>query len=274
VHALANYLKGARDNERGIYLKGRSCGAGIAINCLYQLFYYDPVYFEGTAIKSKEDAEKIVNAVNRGALELTVPLLSLKKTKIIDTASNIGGYGIAAATVGALFYTMGAAALPPVGLVSASYAAYKLIWTVGESLKKVSTYSSNKYLVPTISNQHYDPEHIAPIDAVPFLKNCIKCPVLLHFCKNDGVLANPDEDTVKVYECLREGNETNTYILITDDDGHNNAPLNGQYARFHSKFEDMVYHFDGVITENRPTVAELIKQIFGPSIFDYTFRRK
>jgi hypothetical protein len=274
VHALANYLKGAGDNGRRIYLKGRSCGAGIVINCLYQLLYYDPVYFEGTAIKSKEDAQAIIDGINRGALELTVPLLSLKKVKVIDTASNFGGYSTAAVGVGALFYMMGAAVLPPVGLVSAGYASYKLVSAVGSRLQNLSACSSNEYIVPAISGQHYDPSHIAPIDAVSSLQDRVKCPVLLHFCKNDGVVANPDEDTIEVYKSLRQGNENNTYIILTDDDSHNYAPHNSQYQQFHRKFADMVYGYGPKIAENQPSVQELGQQIFGVSIFDYKFKRK
>ena len=271
VHVLANYLKKKIDEGYdAIYLRGRSCGAGIAINCLEKLINYDAIYFKDTAITSQQDAQKIINAINSGALELTVPLLSIKKTKIIDTVSNIGGYGIATVGAGALFYAAGMAALPPVGLVSACYVAY----TVGSSLKGLSVCSSDERLVPIISGQHYDSEHIKPIDAVEYLRRYIKCSVLLHFCKNDGVLTSPDEDTIKVYECFRQGNENNTYIIVTDDDTHNKSPYDSQYQQLSRQFRKMVYYGDPKVSGNRPTVQELRQQIFGPSIFDYTFRRK
>lgn len=277
VICLAEYLNfkvNAEGYER-IHLSGRSCGAGTAIVCLLKLKKYNPAYFQGTSIQSKQDAQKIIDAINNGALELTVPFLSIKKAIVVDTSTTIGGYGFAAAAVGTAFCLTGAATLPAVGLASAVYGSYQLIQAVGSITKNLSVGSVDEYVVPAISHQHYDSTHIKPIDAVKYLKNIIKCPTLLHFCKNDGVLANPDEDTIAVYESLRMGNEENTYIILTDDDAHNYSPSNGQYKTLHNKFKAMVYgQRSDDISEYQPTVEQLRHMIF-PSIWrNLSFKKK
>jgi hypothetical protein len=267
VICLTNYLH-HKVNKKGynkIYLLASSCGAGIAINCLYKLIHYNDDYFQGTSIQSKQDAQKIIDAINNGAIDITVPFLSIKKAKIVDTSTTIGGYGLASAGVGALLYITGTATLPVIGLPLVLYGSYQLINTVGDLSKSTSTSCIDDYIVPAISNQHYDSEHIKPIDAVAFLKNIIKCPVLLHFCKKDGVLANPDEDTITVYESFRMGNEHNT--------SHNNSPDNCQYKQLQKQFKDMVRGRGPHISECQPTVQTLRDMIF-PSLWNLKLRKK
>ncbi|HTM06714.1 MAG TPA: hypothetical protein VL201_05765 [Patescibacteria group bacterium] len=97
VIILANWLQTncIKQGYNAIYLQARSCGAGTAINCLYKLIHYDqdPKYFENSEIKSPKDAQEIIQAINNGALEFTVPFLDLRKANVLIIASQVGGYG-------------------------------------------------------------------------------------------------------------------------------------------------------------------------------------
>ena len=88
----------------------------------------------------------------------------------------------------------------------------------------------NYIAMPAITSLNYNPFHTEPIDAVERLRGLIKCPVLLRFCKQDGVLENPDEDSVHFYAALREGNEKKTHVIITRDGGHNSNSAELKHA--------------------------------------------
>ncbi len=102
VIALANHLfdQVITNKQEKVVLIGRSTGAGTAENLLALLINYDQnkSYFAGSKIRSQADADKIINAINKGGFVSTAPLLSLRKTKAVDTPS---GY-LAAATIAGL----------------------------------------------------------------------------------------------------------------------------------------------------------------------------
>src|SRR5260221_596665 len=83
VHTLVNDLheKAQKEDCESIRLVGRSCGAGTAINSLAKLAHYDENkdYFEGSDIRSKDDADKIMQKINNGAFIATAPFLHVRK---------------------------------------------------------------------------------------------------------------------------------------------------------------------------------------------------
>ncbi len=95
---------------------------------------------------------------------------------------------------------------------------------------------------------------------------------MLHFCKQDGVLMNPDEDSVQFYAALRDGNEGRTHVIITSDGGHNDWSDQLTEAEWHwqslyniplqsSEYESH-YDLDSVMKFQTPTVEEFRSQIF------------
>jgi len=223
VHTLADYLKDKVDaRHNAIDIEGRSCGAGIAINTLYHLIHYDETYFEGSSIASQEDAQKVVAAIQNGSLDFTVPFLSLKKAKAVSVASDIAGKTTLAGLClyggmkSGLFDEWKGVGVVAVGGLLAHRFAGKIF--------KASYASSIDHGVHYATGRHYDPSHIKPLDALVHLKGKIKCPVLLHQCMNDGVLVNPDADTVKLYDAMRHENETQSHIVLSNDEGWHNYP--------------------------------------------------
>ena len=183
-------------------------------------------------IQSNEDAECILDAVNKGSLELTVPLLSLKKTKVVANLSGTLGYwfkGLFATIIDGTMYC--------------------------------------------VTRGNYNPFHIKPISAVKNLRGKIKCPVLIHQCTQDGVLKNPDADTVKLYDALREGNEDQTHIILSKNDGGWHNALSIQHVAVQNKFreqygieQNLVYkHIQddkNLFARTQPSIDQLWAQIF------------
>jgi len=245
VHTLANYLKKKIDEGYlAIHLEARSCGAGTAINCLAKLAHYnqDPRYFDGTAIKSKADADAIVNAINNGSLHLTVPFLGVKKAIAIAIPSACLGYtSILAAGGAAYHWGVFDRALTAMGVTSTPARALTAIATSIAASYALSSGAKNFWaalidttVLPCITRFHYNPFHIKPLKAAQKLKGHIKCPTLIHCCKQDGVLESPDEDTVQFYAALRTSNKERTHIYLSEPgDGWHNAPSAG-----HRKVEE------------------------------------
>jgi hypothetical protein len=259
VLILATWLKEQCIDQQynAIYLTARSCGAGTAINCLYKLLYYDnyPNYFQGSAIKSKEDADAIITAINNGALEFTVPFLGLGKANALIIPSLIGGYGVTFFILFFVWYKMQIKF--STGL---AYSCLAAVYYVGKNLAMgVSVPTSEHYIVPATTHYNYDPSHITPLDALAHLPGKIKCPVLIHFSKYDGVLQNQESDIVAMYNAFRTGNEENTYILYANDDWHNE--LGDQYSALRTAFTYMVLYNGPKINGYKSTIEELRRNI-------------
>lgn len=207
---------------------GRSNGGGVLINCLYFLNHYNnhQDYFQDTDI-TEDDAKGILKAINNGSIHITVPLLSLRNTLLITRLSTLGGYSASII----LFYYANKTFGYKVKLIF----LLCLIYAMSKVLTPISVTSSDDCIVPRITHYSYDPLHIKPIDAVVFLEQKIKCPLLLHVSKYDGVLKGPNQDTVTVFKHLRKDNEANTFIIVTDDDSHNQ--LGRQYNTMKNKFD-------------------------------------
>lgn len=264
VHTLANHLYDTvQSGNESIVLVGRSCGAGTALNCLEKLANYNDnsAYFNGSKINSQEHAQKIIAAINNGAFVATAPFLSLKKANAVAVPSAIvSGLTFTAATTAAYYYGSDMVANDPevakLSLMGTGLLAYCLM---GDCVKNMVASGIIKTIVPLISNGHFDPSHQEPLDAVEGLRGKLTCPILLHFNAQDGVLENPDYDTVKVYDPL--ANE-NAHIIITNDSSHNGVSkqFRGALGDFKEKYFDRNNATD--LSETQPTINELKKKIY------------
>ncbi len=275
VHELANHLyERVEEGHDAIALVGYSCGAGTGLNGLAALLNYDPDYFKGTKITSKAEADKIIAAINNGALVDTGTFLSLDKYKPVSTASTYLSHAtLAAGTLAA--WSICSSALEGktsqsninlASLISAS-AVYMLF---GDQLKK--SYSSGiKYeIAPRVTNYNFDPHHPEPINEVEKLRGKITCPILLHFHKNDGVLENPDHDTIKIYDALKG---EKTHIIITDDGSHKKQSQ--QFIDELHKFNEKYFKCKDLdLKYTQPTVDELKKQIYPADKLSLASRNK
>lgn len=284
VHELANYLKDKLDEGNDtIDLEGRSCGAGTVINCLDKLINYDqnPDYFATTKIISKSCADEIIAAINRGSIDLTVPFLSLKKAKAVSipsgylsTTSIVAACGVAhcRGMFGQLLEKMHYNSTSLKNLAVALATGVVAHYTLGSIVKNSWATVIDGVIMPCISRFNYDPFHAKPLDSVERLRGHITCPLLLHVCKNDRVLENPDEDTVKLYDALRTGNESKTHIVLSEPtDGWHNAPsfkyLQSKKA-FNTKYglhgEQCNDKNNNTLLDTQPTPEELRLKICSP----------
>jgi len=87
------------------------------------------------------------------------------------------------------------------------------------------------------------------------LTNFFKCPVLIHCCMHDEALENPDKDTIALYECFYQGNEHNTFIVLSDDGAYNRPSK--EYKRIHNLFR-------GSFVGNQEGAADLKKHNLTP----------
>ena len=262
VIILANWLQKncIEQGYNAIYLQARSCGAGTAINCLYKLIHYDedPQYFEGSEIKSLKDAQAIIQAINNGALEFTVPFLDLRKANVLIIASQVGGYGATFFIILAVWHKMQMRI--PRGLLAFGFLVVS--FCLGKALSSnVSAPISDHKIVSSVTHGNYDASHIRPIEALEGLGGHIKCPVLIHFSRYDGVLQNTVNDIISMYNAFKTGNKKNTYILYADDDSHNE--FGNQYATLRKKFQNMIFQNGRKIEGYQPTVQKL-KRIINP----------
>lgn len=285
VHALANHLK-EKLNEGyiAIDLEAKSIGAGTAINCLDKLIHYDqnPGYFNGTNITSKADADAIIAAINNGSLDLTTPALSLKKVNMVAIPSKCLGYtSITAACYTAYRWGLFDTVLNMMGInptitknIAAALTTCAANYALGSTAKSVWATFIDTFIVPPVTGFNYNPFHTKPIDAVENLRGKIKCPTLIHYCKQDGVIENPDESTVEVYDALRTGNEGQTHIYLSEPgDGHHNWESAGHYRvqrEFKHKYEiksDPIFNQISFLTKTKtqPSLEELRKTIFNPA---------
>jgi len=224
VHVLANelYNRVIKDNKERIILVGRCVGAGIALNCLKSLVTFDENkdYFAGSLVKSREDAQAIIAAINKGAFIASVPLLSLERYNAV---------AVPGSALTALTYTAGSLALmnsgadkilhdvepdmqPAVGLAGVALASVS-----GGYLKEFYTKMIAKFIVPLISRFNYDSNHEQPIDRIEVLKGKITAPVLLHFLEKDEVIQWLNDDLRRLCDTF---SGKNAYLLTTNDVGH------------------------------------------------------
>ena len=246
VNVLAEYLYDivSAGWER-IYLHGLSMGAGTGINFLYALVNYknNPTYFNETGIKNQDDVSRIITSIQNGGIELTVPCLSTKKTNAVAISSRILGYITITGICGLLYFfslrhRLSSYVIPQAKLPIFLLSTFIINYILRSSAKNSYSFLIDRFIIPRISHFHYDPKHIKPIDAMQGLRNVFKCPVLIHCSMQDGVLENPDKDTVALYECFYEGNEKNTFIVLSKDGSHNEASQ--EYMKVQREFKEFV----------------------------------
>lgn len=276
VHTLANDLHEIAQKEdcESIRLVGRSCGAGTALNCLAKLANYDKnsEYFNGSGISSKGDADKIMQKINKGAFVATAPFLHVRKANGIAIPSKIlAGASVAGATAAACYYgpSLCKNSVDPEvakwGFLSAGLATY---YAFGDCIKKMYEQGIVNWIVPSVTNGHFDPRHDTPLQSVEQLRGKLTCPKLLHFNAQDWVFENPDEDTIKVYDALKDDK---THIIITDDAWHNSRShqFAAELKKFNQKYlkdqNDMQVNIDMQVTQ--PTVKDLRRQIHAQQSF-------
>lgn len=254
-----------------IVLIGRSCGAGIVLNSLKALVRNDKERFE-KIFDSKEYVERfnfenIIKSINKGGLILNVPLLHLRKANSIIISSDM-----MAMVTTSVISKIGMYCLKKIfsinqhiGFMDTKFSlfgfgmgVYFLLrnW-LKENYMNVIIYK----ILPIISK--FDPKHEAPIEGIEKLKEIFTCPILLHFCENDGVLVDPDDDTIKLYENL-QGDRT--HIIITEEDDHNTqseATLL-KFQEFQKRYLDKEPKKDelkDVLEDTQPTIDELRNRI-------------
>ena len=265
VHTLANHLLNkVNEGKDAIILVDFSMGGRISTNCLVPLINQDLSYFEGSSIKTKEDVDRIIAAINNGARIQSAPCYSLRQTKTIQSASNFFTTATVAAGTG-LVYWLGTNALSDtlsprsqkigwLGIGAGTYA------TLGTSLKNIYASAIIRFILPQLTNGHFDPNHPEPIDQVEHLRGKLTCPTLLHFHKEDGILNNPNEDTIKIYDALKNDK---THIIITDDAWHNSGSqqFKAELIAFGNRYLDLNGEHKAQ-KNTQPTVEELRKEIF------------
>lgn len=281
VHTLANHLhkKIVQDKNNSLVLIGRSCGAGTAFNCLAKLTDYDAKYFEGSAIKNKEEAEEIIAALNNGALINVVPFLSLRKANAVAIPSNwIAGLAVAVSTLAAYRLKGSSFMSEHVGLAGTKFgffaigaAAYSMF---ADLLKKICASGIVRWIVPMVTGYKFDPHHVEPIQSIELLRGKLTCPILLQCCGNDRVLENPDNETIKMYDSLK-GDKT--HIVITKKGWHNDLPMEffGAFNNFKNRYinnsekKNENYGVNvqkDVMANTQPTVDELREKIYPKDI--------
>ena len=272
VHTLVNHLHAiaTKDDCESIRLVGLSTGAGTAINCLSKLANYDKnkEYFEGSLIHSKEDADTIMQKINNGAFVATAPFLHIRKANGIAIPSKIlAGATVAGLTAGACYFgpSLCKDSIDPQiarwGFVAAGIAAY---YAFGDWVKKLYGNGIVRFIVPYVTNKHFDPHHETPLQSVEQLRGKLTCPTLLHFNEQDRVLENPDEDTIKVYDALKNDN---THIIITNDGWHN-GPSAQFYVHLNKFNKKYLKKDEGIdISATQPSVEDLRKEIYASQTF-------
>ncbi|HEX4068613.1 MAG TPA: hypothetical protein VHX42_00805 [Candidatus Babeliales bacterium] len=264
VHTLVNDLheKAQKDDCESIRLVGYSCGAGTALNSLAKLAHYDEnkEYFKDTTIRSRNDADMIMQKINNGAFVATAPFLHIRKAKSIAsvgeslTAITI----ISAAMVGTDLCSKNKVDSRAVRFGLGAAGSFAAAYVVGDYLKKIYAQGLVTYILPYITGGKFDPHHETPLQSVEQLRGKLTCPILLHFHANDKNLENPDEDTIKVYDALKSDK---THIIITDDAWHNSSSL--QFMNELEKFDKNYLKGERVdMSATQPSVEELRKKIY------------
>ena len=243
VHVAANYIKRKIDDGAdAINLMGKSCGGGIILTLLAKLIDYekDPDYFNGTEIKSKEDAQKVLDAINNGSVHLSIPLLNLKHTNIpkgIEWLLYTGAAFLATKYViidnsGTLVTALATLAIAgPLSIVINSISKV----TTGQSVQDGLFSFAEQKIIPLTGN--FDPNHIKPIDAAKIIEGKLKCPILIHYCETDGLLAHQEEDIAKVAQSLKVNNDKVHVVVSPAYKGFHYVVISNEYRQAEKEFK-------------------------------------
>lgn len=242
VIELIHYLKNMKNNgAQAIHLVGRSCGGGTVLNALAKLIDYEnnKDYFTETGITA-DDAAMILAMINQGSLSITAPLLDIKHAKAIVNGGSILTVATFLASSAILYRTTShqvkkfissiihvkddilkekiASIITKAGYLGISLLGY---YVFNSRMKNMYINGFTNYILPWLSNYHFDPTHQTPLEALEIIKNNkLTCPTLLHLNKYDEIIDYPNE----IKEKLTAAFDNNKMIFIeTTDAGHNNG---------------------------------------------------
>lgn len=134
-------------------------------------------------------------------------------------------------------------------------------WALDNIIKQVYIYSMVNWMAPRITNYNFDPNHTDPLQAIQLFDGKLTCPILIHQHEKDGIVKDPDQDTIDMYEALAKHGKT--HILITTDSWHNagSEQLLQTVKSFINKYFGGNLQVD--MSETQPSLDELKQQIFG-----------
>jgi hypothetical protein len=225
VHTLARafYNKIITQQHNSVILVGFSCGAATIINCLAELCnnaHAQEKYSEKTLPITTQDTRSILSALNQGALVLSAPLLDMRTVKAIQRTATLFEISSIAGICAALSRIISPSMhhMPPlIKKYGVTALAIGMHCAIGRYLKNYFMHPIIYTFLPHITNYQFNPLHPTPRENSAKLKGKLTCPILLHFHAHDGVLENPAEDIVQLYDAIK--NDT-THIIITTDGHH------------------------------------------------------
>lgn len=204
------------EKNDSLIVVGYSCGGGTVINSLAKLVEYAACdgskgCFDGTAIQSAQQAQEIIDAINNGAIVLNAPLLDVKKIRKITDLSLLLKAGTRMAATFTIAYSCG------LTIGNAILLDCVLQCVIGSHIQKMYAAAIARFYLPRRTNGHFDPTYSSPLKSIDALRGKFSCPMLLHFNKNDGVVADSDEDTQKLCDAIEN---KKTHVLISTDAHH------------------------------------------------------
>ena len=251
---------------------GRSMGGGTGINLLDKLIHYEQNkdFFKGTDIQSVEDADKIIDSINKGKVIFTAPALSMREATAIRMPSSfLSAATFAALTAGAYYWWSSynkknvsqqkekptnenldqqsekdskeanekQAELEKRNRIKDLLVKAGIVGLGGAAYYFFGNIGADLYSsalvnwgLPLVTR--FNPSDTEPAEA---LKRIIKspkytAPTLWHFNKGDEVLYHPEEKIKKLFE----GKSPSHEVIFTDDASHNT---------FSTQFRDKVIDF-------------------------------
>ena len=206
-----------QSGKNAIHLVAHSCGGGVVINMMAHLIHYEKNkdYFADTGI-TLEHATAIVEALKKGSINITAPLLSAERSKGIIWLGGVLSASTCAIGAASLYYaaadrvkeffaphvaiyvknnfqqtaTLGVTNL---GFVGLGWSAYR---GLGQKLKRFYIKYGVRYIMPLVSRYNFDPYHPTPLDLIDMLED--KLITRLHISANDEMVDISPEDIEKL----------------------------------------------------------------------------
>lgn len=204
--------------KNAIHLVAHSCGGGTVITMLAHLIHYEENkdYFSNTGI-TLEHANEILQALKKGSINITAPLLTAEKSMSImrlGTALSAGTFSLG---IAGLYYKLAdnvrnyvapyvathvadswknmitPNSVTGVSFVGAGLCAY---YALGQKLKNIYVKKGVRYIMPLVSRYNFDPLHPTPIEVLDLLEDGLI--TRLHVCAYDDIVHLSPEDIQKL----------------------------------------------------------------------------